>query len=374
MEVNYDICHMLRTHLLGCICRINVPARLSNHRMGSLIPVSPYGLNSMHTIYFPTRFDRDTLYDFFEELDSNLDTGEVTLDCSSLRYSFPTAMLVAGSKIRTWVRYRHDNKLLTKKAGVHSSQSVHSYLSHLGFFDYILMGEGSVVGQASGSGTYLPITRISKPDFNSDIENIRDWYEKIMSAARRLARVVSGTVEDTQENRLYNYALREIIRNVFEHSGATECYVCGQRWYNGKVEIAVVDEGVGIAESLRKSFEFENDMEALNMAIKPGVSRTSNLSELENIYDNSGFGLYVLSQLATNFGWYVLGSGTSRIVGHKRDISQEKLNFSGTYFGMQLFNPPKQFSGTLSDIITVGEEEAEKSGIHKKASGMSKLL
>ena len=90
-----------------------------------------------------------------------------------------------------------------------------------------------MVGQASGSGTYLPITRISKPDFNSDIENIRDWYEKIMSAARRLARVVSGTVEDTQENRLYNYALREIIRNVFEHSGATECYVCGQRWYNG---------------------------------------------------------------------------------------------------------------------------------------------
>ena len=157
-------------------------------------------------------------------------------------------------------------------------------------------------------------------------------------------------MEDTQENRLYNYALREIIRNVFEHSGATECYVCGQRWYNGKVEITVVDEGIGIAESL-----------------------TSNVSESENIYDNSGFGLYVLSQLATNFGWYVLGSGSSRLVGHNRQIAEEKLNFSGTYFGMQLLHPPKQFSGTLRDIISVGEEEAEKSGIPKKASGMSKL-
>lgn len=327
----------------------------------------------MHTIYFPTRFDRDTLDDFFEELDSNLDTGEVKLDCSSLRYSFPTAMLVAGSKIRTWVRYRHEHKLVTKKAGVHSSQAVHSYLSHLGFFDYILMGEGNAVGAASGSGTYLPITRISKPDFNSDTESVREWYEKIMSAARGLARVVSGTLEDTQENRLYNYALREIIRNVFEHSGASECYVCGQRWYNGKVEIAVVDEGMGIAESLRKSFELENDMEALNLAIKPGVSRTSNVSKSENIYDNSGFGLYVLSQLATNFGWYILGSGTSRLVGHNREVAEEKLNFSGTYFGMQLLHPPKQFSGTLSDIIMVGEEEAKKSGILKKASGMSKL-
>lgn len=328
----------------------------------------------MHTIYFPSRFDRDTLHGFFEELDSNLNTEEVTLDCSSLRYSFPTAMLVAGSKIRTWVRHRHENKLITKKAGVNSSQSVHSYLSHLGFFDYILMGEGNAVGAASGSGTYLPITRISKPDFNSDVEDVNEWYEKIMSAARRLARVVSGTVEDTQENRLYNYALREIIRNVFEHSGATECYVCGQRWYNGKVEIAVVDEGIGIAESLRKSFELENDMEALNMAIKPGVSRTSNLSESENVYENSGFGLYVLSQLSTNFGWYVLGSGTSRLVGHNREIAEEKLNFSGTYFGMQLYNPPKQFGGTLSDIISVGEQEAKESGIKKKASGMSRLL
>lgn len=68
----------------------------------------------MKTIYFPVRFDRDTLSDFFEELDNNLDTAEVCLDCSTLRYSFPTAMLVAGSKIRTWVKTRHKNKLKTK--------------------------------------------------------------------------------------------------------------------------------------------------------------------------------------------------------------------------------------------------------------------
>ncbi|MBO1897715.1 sensor histidine kinase [Shewanella sp. BF02_Schw] len=214
----------------------------------------------MITISFPVRFDRDTLYDFFEELDSNLDTPEVCLDCSTLRYSFPTAMLIAGSKIRTWVKTRHKNKLKTKKSGVQSSHSVHSYLSHLGFFDYILMGEGNSVGQASGSGAYLPITRIEKPDFNSSTQSVQEWYDKIMSVVRSLARVVSGTAEDTEENRLYNYALREIIRNVFEHSGATECYVCGQRWWNGKVEIAVIDEGVGIAESLKKSYSLNSDI------------------------------------------------------------------------------------------------------------------
>lgn len=327
----------------------------------------------MITIQFPTRFERDTLQGFFEKLDQHLTDPEVCLDCSTLRYSYPTGMLVAGSKIRTWVRARHASNLRTLKSGVNSSHAVHSYLSHLGFFDYILMGEGSAIGQASGTNTYLPITRIEKPDFNSSTQKLQEWYEKIISAVRGLAVVVSGTSSDSEENRLYNYALREIIRNVFEHSGATECYVCGQRWYNGKVEIAVIDEGIGISQSLKKSFSLQNDIEALRLAIKPGVSSTSNIEPTENIYDNSGFGLYVLTQLASNFGWYVLGSGSSRIVGYSKNSQEEKLNFQGTYFGMQLLNPPRQFSGLLKDIISAGEEEAKASGISKKASGMSKL-
>lgn len=327
----------------------------------------------MTTIFFPERFDRDTLTPFFEQLEFHQDTPDVCVDCSTLRYSYPTAMLVAGSKLRKWITNRQQKKLNTTKSGHNSPNSVHSYLMHLGFFDFILMGGGNQVGQARGSSAYLPITRIVKPAFDASSEELQIWYDKIMSSVRGLARVVSGTVEDTEENRLYNYALREIIRNVFEHSEATECYVCGQRWWNGKVEIAVIDEGVGIANSLKRSHRVPSDNEALAMAIKPGVSRTSNINQAQNIYDNSGFGLYVLSQLATSFGWYVLGSGTARLVGHANNSSQEALNFSGTYFGMQLHRAPQQFSQLLNDIISSGEAEAEASGISKKASGMSKL-
>lgn len=326
----------------------------------------------MVTIFFPSQFNRDTLHDFFTNLDKHLNTPEVCLNCSTLQYSYPTAMLVAGSKIRTWIKTRHNNKLKTTKSGVHTTHQVHSYLSHLGFFDYIHMGEGNAVGAAAGSAAYLPITRIEKPDFNSDTQDIQEWYEQIMAVVRGLARVVSGTSSDTEENRLYNYALREIIRNVFEHSGASECYVCGQRWWNGRVEIAVVDEGIGIAESLKKSYPLQSDIEALNLAIKPGVSSTSYIEQSENIYDNSGFGLYVLSQLASSFGWYVLGSGASRIVGYQKNKLEESLNFNGTYFGMQLSSSPRQFSEILKDIIVTGEQEAEQSGSSNKASGISK--
>ncbi|WP_232525514.1 ATP-binding protein [Pseudoalteromonas sp. 1_2015MBL_MicDiv] len=328
----------------------------------------------MTTIFFPERFDRDTLAPFFEQLELHQDTPDVCVDCSTLRYSFPTAMLVAGSKLRKWIVIRRQKSLRTRKSGQNSPNNVHSYLMHLGFFDFILMGGGNQVGEARGSSAYLPITRIEKPAYDASSQELQIWYDKIMSSVRNLARVVSGTAEDTEENRLYNYALREIIRNVFEHSQATECYVCGQRWWNGRVEIAVIDEGVGIASSLKRSHAISSDNEALHMAIKPGVSSTSNINQSQNIYDNSGFGLYVLSQLASSFGWYVVGSGAARLVGYGNNISEEALNFNGTYFGMQLQRSPQQFSQLLNDIITSGEEEAEASGISKKASGMSKLF
>lgn len=328
----------------------------------------------MTTIYFPSRFDRDTLSEFFETLDEHQDTPDVCLDCSTLTYSKPTAMLVAGSKIRGWVMSRHKRGIKTRKAGDDTVSNVHSYLMHVGFFDFIHMGCGKQVGEARGSSSYLPITRITKPDFSAGELALEKWYEDIMSAVRGLAKVVSGTLEDTQENRLYNYAFREIIRNVFEHSGATECYVCGQRWWNGQVEITVVDEGVGIANTLKESQGCITDAESLQLAIKPGVSRTTNMSEEDNKFDNSGFGLYVLTELASSFGWYVLGSSTSRIVGYGNNIDVEDLQFNGTYFGMRLQRAPSQFSDLLNDIIHTGESEAQASGITRKASGMSKLL
>lgn len=328
----------------------------------------------MLTISFPRRFDRDTLSGFFTELDQCQAEPAVKLDCSTLRYSFPTAMLIAGSKIRTWVRKRHNDGLVTKKAGYQAPYNVHSYLSHLGFFDYILMGEGNAVGAARGSSTYLPITRLSRPEFDAD-SSTKVWYDQILSAVRGLARVVSGTVEDTEENRLYTYAFREIVRNAFEHSGADECYVCGQRWCDGKVEIAIVDEGVGVSQSLRQSFDIGSDVDALKLAVQPGKSRTTFIDKSENIYDNSGFGLYVLSEISKSFGWYVFGSGESRIVNATGGYSAtDALKFKGTYFGMQIQNPPSHFSGLIKDIVASGEEEALASGINRKASGMSRLI
>lgn len=327
----------------------------------------------MKTIFFPSHFGRDTLNSFFKELEENLNAPEILVDCTTLNFSYPSGMLVAGSKIRTWIKYRRENGLVTKKKGYDSIKNVHGYLRHLGFFDFIGMGEGNEVGEALGSVTYLPITKIEKPIVDLQTQNVQEWYDEIISQTRRFANLLSGTHEYTEENKLYHYALREIVRNVFEHSSTDECYLCGQRWADGRVEVAVIDEGIGISSSLKRSFEIESEIEALKMAIKPGVSCTTEIAESDNVYGNSGFGLYVLEQLVSSFGWFMLGSGNAKIVSQGKVINEQSLKFDGTYIGLRLNRAPSQFSGILDDIITEGEREAEVSGIKATASGMSKL-
>lgn len=42
--------------------------------------------------------------------------------------------------------------------------------------------------------------------------------------------------------------------------------------------------------------------DCLENSIKPGFSRTANLSVEQNVHDNSGYGLYVLYEIAKNYG------------------------------------------------------------------------
>ncbi|MEZ8227729.1 MULTISPECIES: ATP-binding protein [Vibrio] len=327
----------------------------------------------MKTIYFPSQLGRDTLYEFFYQLEQSLNEPEVCIDCSTLNFSYPSGMLIAGSKMRAWIKYRRELGLITKKKGHDSNKNVHCYLRHLGFFQFIGMGEGNNVGQALGSMTYLPITKIYKPSFDSKTQDVQEWYDEIISQTRRFANLLSGTKSYNEENKLYHYALREIVRNVFEHSTAEECYLCGQRWADGRVEVAVIDEGVGISSSLERSFMIDSELSALRMAIKPGISSTTKIADTDNVYDNSGFGLYVLEQLVSSFGWFMLGSGSAKLVSQGNIINEQKLNFDGTYIGLRLNKAPSQFSGILDDIIHTGEQEANTYGIKAKASGMSKM-
>jgi anti-sigma regulatory factor (Ser/Thr protein kinase) len=325
-------------------------------------------------ILIPAVFDRGSILRLLEDLDATRDRDNVTIDFRKLKYSMPTGMLVAGSKLRKWREYRRSCGYKSWCRGIDESIQVHSYLMHLGFFDFIHIDQGKQVGEAKGSVRYLPISTIKRPSINIKKDGLEAWYDAIMSVSRSLAAVLAGSADDTEELRTYTYCIREVIRNVFEHAQVDECFICGQRWADGRVEIAIVDEGIGLAGTLTPESDFPDDEAALLLAVRPGVSRTGLVSANgPNTYDNSGFGLFVLTELAASFGWFVLGSGSSQMTGLKQKRDVDQTSFQGTYFGMHFTSSPRSFDGVLDDIIQVGENEAGVSGANRHASGMSRL-
>ncbi|AGH44598.1 hypothetical protein C427_2489 [Paraglaciecola psychrophila 170] len=100
----------------------------------------------MKTIFFPRNLGRDTLNLFFTDLEENLNTPEILVDCTTLDFSYPSGMLVAGSKIRKWINHRRKNGLITKKKGYDSDKNVHS-ISGTWFLNLIGMGEGNELGR-----------------------------------------------------------------------------------------------------------------------------------------------------------------------------------------------------------------------------------
>lgn len=182
------------------------------------------------TVRLPVTLDRDRLPRLFGELDATRDHPEVSVDFEPLRFSMPTGMLALGSKLREWVAYRKQRNFPSYALGINDARQAHSYLMHLGFFHFIGLDAGRDVGEARGSRNYVPITRIVRPDVDIAQQGVEDWYTAVEVEARRVAGVLTGSFDDSQPLRTYTYSIREVIRNVFEHSRATECYICGQRW------------------------------------------------------------------------------------------------------------------------------------------------
>lgn len=109
-------------------------------------------------------------------------------------------------------------------------------------------------GEASGNDNYLPITEL---DFHTmhrkeiDKGNLIEMGNLIESESEKLSKILSRNNKELQT--LLTYLLREILRNIPEHSNSTKAWICGQYWTNNTAEIAIIDEGIGIKNSLQKN-------------------------------------------------------------------------------------------------------------------------
>lgn len=318
-------------------------------------------------------------YDFERMRDSTL-----FIDFNNKSHVEPFSMLLTAHVIRNIKKECTKNNINFRV----KNHECFSYAGNMGFFQSFGEDFGKKPNEAKGSSTYLPVTKINVQELQSLSNSRRELIQDtILRKSQHLASIIGQGNYELEVT--LSYAIREIMRNVVEHSGSSNIYLAAQRWPKiGEVEISIFDEGIGIPSSIKHNpnLHINNSAEAIMYALKPGISgkayyidgvlQNQNNSE----WDNSGFGLYVVSELCKMGGEFTIisddvaityNSSLKRYIDHPTNI-----NGTGIRLKLNLNSIPKLGSEVINSIITKGENLAQESGQKQmvSASKMTRII
>lgn len=175
---------------------------------------------------------------------------------------------------------------------------------------------------------------------------------------------------DIGKRNFYAYIMREIMRNVVEHSKAEEFYL--KIYLNDETEIGfkVIDNGIGIMKSLNSNPQYNvaDHKTALAFAIRPGITKTYKKDlTIDDVWQNSGFGLYMVSSIAMRLGWFSIRSGDYCLNIIKSIKTYNKDKTSGCEVTIVLRNNIKlNTAKLLAEISKEGNNMANNSPMFSK--------
>jgi len=286
--------------------------------------------------------------------------GEVQIDFSQMGIMGPFALLMISNAIS---RTRNAKPRLNFSP---RNYAHHGYCSHMGFFRACGFQYGKEPGGNLASENCITIHKQATGPLHEEYRDTgRPLGELVEEEALTLAEVLCRSKTGQLHDALV-FALREIMRNTFEHSKSPSIEYCAQYWpESDRVEIAVIDRGIGLYKSLieNRSLNIDSERHAINMAMLPGISRNvsqgKTWEEPKNIWQNSGFGLFMTQRMCRSGGDFFLASGESGR--YLRDDRNEArwvdFGFAGTAVRMVL--RPSTL-GNISDALKNFEIDAKR--------------
>lgn len=243
------------------------------------------------------------------------------------------------------------------------------YAANMAFFQAFNLDHGRKPGCTQGNSRFIPVTILNIQTIIEEAgENWTTAQDIIEQRSKHLAQILSQEDSTVLVDTL-TYSIREIMRNVYEHSEAKNIVYCAQYWpmYH-KVEISIADNGIGLKESLKANpfVEVENDSDAIQQALMPAISSKNyegKRIDTSNPWHNSGFGLYMSSRICRIGGSFLICSGNHGIKLHKERKEHIDLNHfcSGTVVRMVLDTRKlTELKSMLAQFKEEGYEAAKK--------------
>lgn len=263
----------------------------------------------MTRIYFPNACTEHAIFNFCSEIESCSGEQQVVIDFSKMGRVKPFTMIYVAKFIR---EFNRRNKKTTVSCCGHKEKE---YAANMAFFRAFGLKHGREPSCTQGSDRFVPFTILRIQTITDEAD--KSWKPEqdiIEQRSEQLAQILSQQ-EGTNLVDALTFSIREIMRNVYEHSGSKSIEYCAQYWptYH-EVEIAIADNGIGLRESLKLNpfVEVENDSDAIQQSLMPAISSKNYKGariDTSNPWHNSGFGLYMSSRICRLGGSFLVCSG-----------------------------------------------------------------
>jgi len=232
------------------------------------------------------------------------------------------------------------------------AKSAH-YLERMGLFRILGIKSGLTITEHESAGRFIPLTQIKNS--NELTSFINDMIP--------LLHLQPAQVDPIR------YVISELVRNVIEHAGSKNGAIISAQYYqkSNRISIGIVDTGVGIKKTINQSHLALTDIEAVRLALIPGITGTTK-REGGTEY-NAGAGLFFIKAIATvnhdffmiysgNALYKLLKSGSGKLFADpfsdKYSFEEKLPFFQGTAVGIDIsLDDTKEFSSLLELIREV---------------------
>lgn len=182
-----------------------------------------------------------------------------------------------------------------------------AYLDRMGLYDLVKTPSPFAYTKKEETGRFVPITLIKTADDQS----------------RFIADMVPLLHLSEDNATIVKYIIGELVRNVLEHAKAPNGAIVAAQYYKktNRVSIGICDTGIGIWRSMQQHWHPGNDIEALHLALTPGITGTTHREG--GTSENAGAGLFFIKSIAKitrNYFAIYSGSAEYTLLKHDRRV------------------------------------------------------
>lgn len=244
------------------------------------------------------------------------------------------------------------------------------YLQRMGLFRLLGLPSQVAIQEHEPAGRFVPLSIVTD---SSELTQV-------------IAEIVPLLHLEPQQAEPIRYVLSELVRNVLEHASAPRGAILCAQFYrkSNTIRIGIADTGVGIRRTIGVSHPVTSDLEALRLALTPGITGTTRRPGGTEY--NAGAGLFFIKSIAKmSHDFFVIYSGNSlykllkskkgvRLYGdpfEDRHSARDDLPpWQGTVVGIDIELEARQGFSALLDAIRktyMSALQEQKRVRHKKA-------